>query len=555
MLEQNPENTDEALKEAIVLFNKQKEYIFNHILERTAVVPEETIKKIATTHQINEEIAKVIFVLEFEYNISQELSANYYKYEIARLKKVKFQLPEVYSFLIRFAIEEGFWIKYLTTDLPSKLKPKMSKLITIDRSLFGDLEGNKEDSALYMIERTFLIDEIIRPMLKIWVKEHQRSTYYDAAISNICMMNKKAKEKGKIIIAELCNRLQSNIESLKEIISELDSKGWAQKAIADFNELQNNLDKCFTKPTIMNWRIVAELILESLLILEYDALELELDFSKNEKSAIKKEPAIKTNQGNEAKKNDLIEDKITMTILKLDTLSQEKQQEVIHELVMEEFNEATKYKHQKPTIFAKEFLTRILDELALETKFSKKVMRKFDSTLMYRLSPMGVKEIPNLSVDEKVIQLLEETINENLSKRMKHLEKTSQEDLQQKILENEQTKTKLSEKVSEKEDFANTIRDVSDKELWIIIRDAYLKELFDSNEEKLAGAKVLKKFSLELGLLLTESESVNIITQELMKKGLTDDGSNKEDLDKNICIIILNQIKEQRQYQTKISTK
>jgi hypothetical protein len=48
---------------------------------------------------------------------------------------------------------------------------------------------------------------------------------------------------------------------------------------------------------------------------------------------------------------------------------------------------------------------------------------------------------------------------------------------------------------------------------------------------------------------------VNIITQELMKKGLTDDGSNKEDLDKNICIIILNQIKEQRQYQTKISTK
>ncbi|NHK31547.1 MAG: hypothetical protein FK730_09360 [Asgard group archaeon] len=555
MLEQNPENIDEALKEAIELFNKQKEYILNHILERSAVVPEVTIKKIASTHQIYEEIAKVIFVLEFEYNISQELSSNYYKYEIARLNKVNFQLPEVYSFLIRFAIEEGFWIKYLTTDLPSKLKHKMSKLITIDRSLFGDLEGNKEDSALYMIERTFLINEIIRPMLKIWVKEHQRSTYYDAAISNICMMNKKAKEKGEIIITELSNRLQSNIESLKEIISELDSKGWAQKAIADFNELQNNLEKCFTKPTIMNWRIAAELILESLLIMEYDALELELDFSKNEKSAIKKEPAIKTNQGFEAKKNELIEDKITMTILKLDTLSHESQQEVIHELVMEEFNEATKYKRQKPTIFAKEFLTRILDELAIETKTSKKVMKKFDSALMYRLSPMGVKENPNLSVDEKVIQLLEETINENLSKRMKLLEEISQEELPQKIFENEQTKAKLSEKVSEKVDFANTLREVPDKELWIIIRDAYLKELFDSNEEKLAGAKVLKKFSLELGLLLTESESVNIITQELMKKGLTAVGSNKEELDKNICKIILNQIKEQRQYQTKISSK
>ncbi|NHJ38642.1 MAG: hypothetical protein FK731_01320, partial [Asgard group archaeon] len=160
MLEQNLGNNDEALKEAILLFNKQKDYILDHLLERTAVVPNNAISEIASKYQINEEIAKIIFVLDFEYNINQDLSSNYYKYEIERLKKVNFQLPNVYSFLIRFAIEEGFWIKYLTIDLPNKMKNKISKLMTIDRSLFGDLEGSKEDSALYMIEREFLMDEI-----------------------------------------------------------------------------------------------------------------------------------------------------------------------------------------------------------------------------------------------------------------------------------------------------------------------------------------------------------------------------------------------------------
>lgn len=85
-----------------------------------------------------------------------------------------------------------------------------------------------------------------------------------------------------------------------------------------------------------------------------------------------------------------------------------------------------------------------------------------------------------------------------------------------------------------------------------MIRDSYLKELFDNPEELVAGANVLKKLSLLLGLLLTESEAKTILIKELEKKGIEIGYGNKEEIDQSICKIIFAQIKEQRKYKSKI---
>ncbi|MHA1188284.1 MAG: hypothetical protein ACTSSK_15705 [Candidatus Heimdallarchaeota archaeon] len=59
--------------------------------------------------------------------------ADYFHYEMKRLKKVSFELPDIYSFRVRFSAEEGFWLKYITIDYPKILFHKLSKLSSLDR--------------------------------------------------------------------------------------------------------------------------------------------------------------------------------------------------------------------------------------------------------------------------------------------------------------------------------------------------------------------------------------------------------------------------------------
>ena len=107
--------------------------------------------------------------------------------------------------------------------------------------------------------------------------------------------------------------------------------------------------------------------------------------------------------------------------------------------------------------------------------------------------------------------------------------------------------TKTEEKTeSKKINLSGKLKESTDKELWFFVRDTYLKELFDSDKEIIAGAMVLKKFSLELGLLMTEGEATTYLTSELAKKNLTIEDSTSEELDTNVCKIIFKQLKELR---------
>ena len=540
--------SQEVLRKAVEAFNKLKENEQDRILERTGVVPEKEVKEIAQKFKIQEEIAKAIFVLEFEFDIPKELSANYYKYEINRLKEAKYELPDIYSFLIRFSMEEGFWIKYATGDFSKKLLKRVTKLITLDRSLFGDLAGEKEDAALYIIERSYITSEVIKPLLYSWLQDHKRANFYDATLSIICFMQQKAREKGEVIASELCNRIEANLDSIGSILTELESKSWAKKAVQEYKDVQKNLQLFKKDKTQISWRLASELILENKLLMEYNALDLKTNITFPAKSTSGEKNA--RNPSKIAEKEGIIDDKITRTIVTVERLSLEKVQASIEELVRENFEVATKTHKQKPSYFAKEFLERILNEFGITQMNVAKLMKKFDVQLMYRLSPMGAKEYPGMSVDEKVQRLLEETIlniyttREDLRKEIGKLVETNQ--TSNTSARTTITKTADEEKATTEIRMGEKLKASSEKELWILVRDEYLKELFNEPEELIAGAKLLKKLSLELGLLLTESESTTIITSELEKMGLKAVDENKEDLDKNICKIIYARVKDQR---------
>ncbi|MCK5299467.1 MAG: hypothetical protein KAJ76_11200, partial [Candidatus Heimdallarchaeota archaeon] len=345
-------------------------------------------------------------------------------------------------------------------------------------------------------------------------------------------------------------RFGANIDSIEFILSELESKGWANKAIQEYETIKKHLKISNKDRTQMNWRIASELILENRLIMEYEALDLKtgIDYSMKSVNGEKKEGS----SGIATKKDAITDDKVALTITNVEGLSVDKVQTTIRELVRENFDIATKTHKQKPSYFAKEFYERILNEFGITQMNVAKLMKKFDVQMMYRLSPAGTEEYPGLSVDEKVLRLLEETIMDIYSTR---------EDLRVEIgkiiekdpalavkVENALAKEKDSQKLTAEVTMRQKLKEASEKDLWIIVRDEYLKELFDNPEELVAGAKLLKKLSLELGLLLTESESTTLLVAELGKLGLKASDNNKEDIDKNICKIIFTRLKDQREF-------
>jgi hypothetical protein len=557
MLEKkSSEENEQKFLENVTRFSEEKKTIQDHLLERTNVVSEEIVEQIVRETQLSNELAKIAQVLDFEYDLPKKLVTNYFQSELVRLQAANYDLPDIYSFRVRFAIEEGFWIKYLTIDFPQLLLQKMSKLQSLDRSLFGDMRGDKEDAPLYLLERVYLCNEYIRPVLHTWVKEHQRSNYYDAVSSFTVTALRKAYTKAEAIIEELLERLETNLESIATIINELKAAGWILKAKNELEELQKAIRQCKSDPRKMNWRVAAELVLENRIVLGYNQMEKQvLDMALKQKAGQKQQ--ITKKQFLSHKKEQLITDKITLILSQIDPTADEKEnKEIIKELVDELFTEGLKTLSEKPTVIALNVLTRFLKELAIERTHGLKLRKQFEQQVMYSLSAMGRKDFPTGTVEEKIEQQLQTMIvelifeEEQPKKQLAIINRTKEQ--QQYDMQEQEQATVTTETSAEEQyqttsmNYTKSIDELSDKELWIVIRDEYLKSLYDHTEELLAGAKVLKKFSLAQGLLLTDGDATAYLSMELQKQQINMQDANQEQIDKTICKIILQKILQQK---------
>ena len=539
------DNTEE-LKKAVEAFEKVKKGIQDHILERTGVVPDNTIREIEKKFNLPQELAKAVFVLEFEYLIPREISANFFIYEIRRLEEAQYELPDIYSFRVRFSMEEGFWIKYLVVDLPKKLKLKLGKLAKFNQSLFGDLAGDKEDAALYIIERAYICSDIIRPIMQSWMDDHHRVTYTDCAASFICSIQQKAREKGSISVKQVGERFSAEIDTIHGIIAKIKPQGWILKAKEEYNNIADKLNSYHANSDVLDWRLAAEIILESMLLTEHPAV-----LSIPETPSFQKPTTISTitnvTKTISSQKSNFMIDKISKVLVQIENQSKERKTKIIRELVEEEYNTATIKNREKPAIFSRKFLENLMSELGLPENKTKKIIKKFDVKLMYRLSPTGGKEFPNLSMDEKITNLIEEFFLDIL---VQSEEVRSNEKIKPTAPEEKDTTQKKEEIIEKRNEIEmsniSKLKDSTEKELWLYIRDEYLKELFDSDKETIAGARVLKKHALELGLLMTEGEANSYLITELEKKGLLLDEMSSEELDTNICKIIYSQLKDLR---------
>ncbi|MBD3191877.1 MAG: hypothetical protein GF308_14615 [Candidatus Heimdallarchaeota archaeon] len=529
-------------------FMKQKKELQNFLLDKTAKIQEERINELEKKFGVSEEIAKALLVFEAEYALPKELIVDYYLYELKRLEQVNYKLPEIFTFQVRFSIEEGFWIKYLVVDFPKRLLSKMSKLLVLDHSIFGSKPGEKDDAALFLIEREYLSKEEVYPIISLWMEDHQRANYYDAAASIICSMYQEPMEKAPELIKELMDRLAENLTEIKNILANLERVGWVETAYDELETLMEKIKSAQKDPRNIDLRLTAELIIENQLLEGYESGEWEAVIPSRELGGELTTPSKKVIQ----ETKELALDKFSLSLHRILEQSNTQKKRMLGELVEQAFDEEVIKHREKPTIAAKKILTKVMEEINLGPSMRKKIAKDFDHHLMFKLGPNEENAFRNKPLDERIMTIAKNFITELLMKNdfpsQRIIEPKPRSTPPAKRTPDASAQIKPPDQTitgKEKTDLKEKIADCStEAELLRVIKNEYWAALFKNDDPIIAGSNVLRNMLVTVGAQMTQEEATNYIKQVLTKANLTIGTANQKEVDETIWKAICKQLKE-----------
>ena len=110
-------------------------------------------------------VRKVSKIISEYWNIPIDLVVSDFNEEIIRKKENQMEIPDVPTYQIRFALEEGSWIVLLRVNLFKLIKSNFSRLLSLEEIIFKTGKGIDDDCAYYLIE----IDQISRHWISTYV--------------------------------------------------------------------------------------------------------------------------------------------------------------------------------------------------------------------------------------------------------------------------------------------------------------------------------------------------------------------------------------------------
>ncbi|HUU79448.1 MAG TPA: hypothetical protein VMX55_13965 [candidate division Zixibacteria bacterium] len=208
---------------------------FVDLLTRIEKIPLEKIVEVSSELNCKEEFAGVIYLLSTDLNIEPNLILEDINFELERLKKVNQEIPEVETYLHKFAITEGKWIGYIRGAFPNKLLEEGKKI----QPQFAKL-GKVKDSDLItlatqiMMERQFIAANVIIPVIEKWQEEHVGSSYFDAAVRILAGFKKESlSEKIVKIMVSSQKKLAEQIQLLGNILSNAEQSNWIIRSLIE----------------------------------------------------------------------------------------------------------------------------------------------------------------------------------------------------------------------------------------------------------------------------------------------------------------------------------
>lgn len=186
------------------------------------------------------------------WNLPLDLVFSDFETELNRKNKNQMPIPDVPTYQIRFALEEGSWIILLRNEFPKMLRPHLSRLITLEDTIFKTGKAIDDDCAYYLIELDIISRNWIKPLVQYWKNEHDFSKNTDLAIRVISAIFNTQDERGNELFAGSRRLMQSKMGVLERVHQIRTSSNWALNARSIYDTLVRQFDENKYEDDVVN---------------------------------------------------------------------------------------------------------------------------------------------------------------------------------------------------------------------------------------------------------------------------------------------------------------
>ncbi|MCE7733381.1 MAG: hypothetical protein GPJ54_00795 [Candidatus Heimdallarchaeota archaeon] len=201
---------------------------------------------------IDTNIKIVSKIISSYWNLSLDVIIPDFEAEIKRKIENQMEIPDVPTYQIRFALEEGSWIVLLRIEFPKILRSQLSRLVTLEDTIFKTGKAIDDDCAYYLIELDLISQNWIKPLTQYWKTDHDFSKIIDIGSRLISSIFNTQEERGGEIFAGSIRLMQSKMSILERVLQIESTSNWALKARSIYDSLTEQIEKGKYENDILN---------------------------------------------------------------------------------------------------------------------------------------------------------------------------------------------------------------------------------------------------------------------------------------------------------------
>ncbi|WEU40567.1 MAG: hypothetical protein OdinLCB4_001150 [Candidatus Odinarchaeum yellowstonii] len=178
----------------------EKKFDFQERLSRVDLTQ---INHIVNEFKLNQDLCKVIYILELENKLTPLQSYNYLTWIMKIYEETGNHIPETPTYIFKFAAREGAWLQFLYGKFKYAIEDKLRPLINTELSIDFKESTPVERISDLLNSRCNLINYYIIPLIDRWIIEHDNlnQSYAAAALLSPIIKTDPSEAYKKLIEA------------------------------------------------------------------------------------------------------------------------------------------------------------------------------------------------------------------------------------------------------------------------------------------------------------------------------------------------------------------
>jgi len=157
------------------------EITYGRLEEKVRRVPDEAAEEVANKFGVPIEVARVAYRVMLDGVITDiGKGCEILMREFSRREKVGLPVPDVGSYIMTVALNEGKWIEYLYGRLAKVLLREVRNLENLARSVSEEVEPTSEQIMAILTQRSRIGRVYLKSIIRRWVNDHEGATIADA---------------------------------------------------------------------------------------------------------------------------------------------------------------------------------------------------------------------------------------------------------------------------------------------------------------------------------------------------------------------------------------